>query len=1162
MPRARLRNVFTAWVGVLTLVSAALFSCYPCKSLFAQDKTAGADPQSPSNSPPNPAATTPTPPAQTPTAPGNPSANPSTNTPSTSPQTPIVGPPNSPILSDSALKPDAFYTYEKETGNRVMLPGMTFAEIQRMIDRETGLLRTVELYSFEGTEVVAKVTGNQADLQIAIRLRVDPSVDQWTRVPLLLPGAYLVEPLVVEGADEYHVEIINPAPSEKEPSFQYQLRLRVAAPQAITVRGHFRGQVIDQAGQNSLALQLPAAPTQLTVQLPKADWDVQVSGRGEELRAETNVENTTQLTIDSDGGNLAVRWQKREEQAGPAQVLDVEGNWQFQWPNDADRIPASLTLLVKNLRGTVGPFEVVIPESADVNPDTFIKNANVRLSPLGGTESRYLVSPKEGVPPQRIEVRFELEIRAANVSAKAPLVLPAIEVVDALRQRGQVRITVPRPGRLRWLPGNSVRTVVPESAATTTDDRTYAFEYSRAPVQLSLWTEDPQEQVSLATTQKMVVGPQSAELQMTLQGTSSAIAGRPLEIDLRDWQLRSVRGVNANLSSTAYRQIGNKLIIESDALAATDFAREPPVVQLTLQLPINDELLSAELPSLNLAQPVEGITPIINPGDLEIRTENGWLFFFDADSSLGLDRVASITNDPVVLRTRVAVERPKLVGHLIAPARDVQTDMSVTVNASSRQLDVTEALGFQLTGAPLTTFNLALNANDRPDLWQVTLDGTPVALVANPGGARVIPATPIVAGRHDLVLRRLFDMSTATVVAPPVATNGSETSTAPSLLFNIPLPQLSIPDLIAPVDIPVNISVAEGLQLEVSGSGDSYATENVVLPELPTDGLKLRLSTKEKQVADYRIEKIWFQTALGNERMRERASLLLTQPPRKLKLPVSSLPASAKFRVTVSNQDVSFLRTKEGFLEFELPTASSLTIEVQVWSSVSNRSPIRSLRPLLENWATGVDEIYWQLILPPNEHALQLPPGAGSAMRWSWDDWRFRRIAKLDDLALAQWIGASAEESLPVGNRYLVASVGGLDLTATTIERSWLWSFVAGFVLLIAILLIYAPFFRHVLSLAVLALTIGGFSFIWPDATFLCAQLGVVAGLFVLTMLGLRRLATRQPTRSALRPVPGSYRPEQGGSTRRAMATQAAIIEPSATRGSDYVLQPAGDPQR
>ena len=1059
-------------------------------------------------------------------------------------------------LNGGAVKPDGFYLYDKDTGNKIMVPGLTFQELDRLRGLDSARRPKTDPFNIEQTRldiVVPRSAKDEPEVRHAIidlemRVRVDASPDERVRVPLQLPGSYLVDPLQVEGIAGYHVELTDLPADQKSPNnyVGYTLSLQPLEPTVITVKGKFRTPIKSQTGFDTLELQLPDTTTKVRLNLPQTDLEVDVVGRGDAIINNVPAAEDSNIEIDSNGGAFTIRWQRTKERAGPTQVLDVEGNWLVTWPSQTDRVKVLLTLRVENLRGTVGSFEVVIPESAVLATETLLLNPKLQLSPpSGSSQTNWLVSPLEGDAPAPIELHLELEFPGANITAERPFQMPIVEVVGALRQRGKVQVNVQRPERLRWTPGPSVRPTIADTTSIPAESRRYAFDYRRLPIALSLWTDNPQEQLRLTPRMVINVSEHAAEMVFSVRGTTTAVAGQPIEIDLHDWKLLQVEGISGPLSGDAYRLAGQTLIVEPDAVLPSAFGNGAPTMQLLIHAgrAIDTRTVSCELPVLRVGKEGNSAT-LIEPLDIEIRPDSGWLFVPDLDASNALERITAATGEALLLRARPSNSPPSLKGYLLPHQRELKLDRNLKFTAKAESVDVEEHMHFQSNSA-LTSLELKLPLGDRLDAWRIMVDGVRVAIDQSTEVVRVIPLNPLPPGDHELVLLRTI---------PLKATNEGARATVPVVDF--------VRIEATPRDeVPCQVVSVDGVRLEVARSSEDFVSTSNLMVGIPPEGLSIRASIVSPAIVNHRIERLWLQTVSGGSQLRERAVLRLNRPPRKLRLPANMIPSQATIQAAVGTQMLPVFRTSDQQLELLLPPSEeSISVTITIWTNIVPQNRIlRNLRPLLERWGEGVEQVYWQIVVPPNEHAIQLPSGSATGMQWHWRDWRFVRIPTLNDDRLANWSGIPVEATPPMGNRYLVHSVGGLELKSLIIERSLLWSLVAGAVLGCATLWIYTRTARHPLSIILLSLCFGGAAIIWPDASLLCGQLAIVAGLFVVAMLALRSTMLRQPRRSALGPTP-ILRQDRSG--RQAIVPLPGTREATSTRGKDFSFHPAGDSQR
>ena len=69
--------------------------------------------------------------------------------------------------------------------------------------------------------------------------------------------------------------------------------------------------------------------------------------------------------------------------------------------------------------------------------------------------------------------------------------------------------------------------------------------------------------------------------------------------------------------------------------------------------------------------------------------------------------------------------------------------------------------------------------------------------------------------------------------------------------------------------------------------------------------------------------------------------------------------------------------------------------------------------------------LYWQLVLPQNEHVLVNPPGFDREYCWKWSGYFWGREPVLNQTQLETWIGSPQHAALPEGaSVYLYGNLG------------------------------------------------------------------------------------------------------------------------------------------
>ena len=217
-----------------------------------------------------------------------------------------------------------------------------------------------------------------------------------------------------------------------------------------------------------------------------------------------------------------------------------------------------------------------------------------------------------------------------------------------------------------------------------------------------------------------------------------------------------------------------------------------------------------------------------------------------------------------------------------------------------------------------------------------------------------------------------------------------------------------------------------------------------------------------------------------------------------------------------------------------------------------------------------VRRMYWQLILPANEHVTANPAGFTGEFTWDWEGYFWGRQPLLDQAQLESWVGAAPRPALPDrDNLYLFSTLGDVrQAEIHTAGRTWIVLWASGAVLLVGLVLIYVPASRHPGVLLVAGLGLLAAGLIAPEPTFLLAQaaslglgLTLLTGFFARGMSGRRRRlgprkeplqsrievgSTRPPQRPA-RLAPGVHRERTHGPAAtpgecRAMKTRAVLL--------------------
>ena len=304
------------------------------------------------------------------------------------------------------------------------------------------------------------------------------------------------------------------------------------------------------------------------------------------------------------------------------------------------------------------------------------------------------------------------------------------------------------------------------------------------------------------------------------------------------------------------------------------------------------------------------------------------------------------------------------------------------------------------------------------------------------------------------------------------------------------------------------------------------------------------------------VERAWVQTRLTCKARQDRAVFAFTSNRKELRLRVQGsstldpnpspldpnpsplIPNPSYLQVLLNGQPVAAQRAEDGSLVIPLPNDTNRRRRLlELRSSFPRHDGPGRLSidvPQLDR-GVWVRRLYWQVILPKNEHVVVGPAGFTNeftwGFAWNWDGYFWGRQPLMDQSQLETWVGASHEKDEPQGvNCYLFSTFGSVDQCQADLRiasRSWIVLCCSGVALAAGLLLIYVPPVRHGATLfcaGVLLLLLGIF---YPAPTLLVAQAAGLGLALALVAALLHRGALRRRRETAF-PEPSGFLLEKG----------------------------------
>jgi hypothetical protein len=335
-----------------------------------------------------------------------------------------------------------------------------------------------------------------------------------------------------------------------------------------------------------------------------------------------------------------------------------------------------------------------------------------------------------------------------------------------------------------------------------------------------------------------------------------------------------------------------------------------------------------------------------------------------------------------------------------------------------------------------------------------------------------------------------------------------------------------------------------------------------------TQSLDLDLHAEGDAAADATIvDRAWIQSWLTTTARQDRAVFQFTTNRKELEVILPADAAMSQAAVLVDGKRVEFQATSENRLLIPLAGQSverQLTVELRYHFS-GPRPPQGEMTLELPQLCSNawIRRMYWQLVLPTNEHLIVNPGGFTGEFHWSWTDYFWGRQPLLDQEQLENWVGAAPRAPLPERvNLYLFSTLGKVEeAEVRTAARTWIVLWASGAALVAGLLLIYVPASRHPATLFTAGVALIAMGLIAPEPTLLIAQAASL-GLMLTLLAGLLERGVSRRYRVVVRKEPSSA-PIEASST-RLPRPQPHTGNPSSTKTMAVIQPPPslGDAER
>jgi len=1030
----------------------------------------------------------------------------------TVPETPVE-PPARPV--EETLLP--IYLKDKE-GRLQAAINWTIEELEELYQLKHQLRQPDQAprYSVQWMSADGTATDEHADL--TIRFKVLVRDEQWVRVPLHLEQAVLREAVTYQGSGEQflhfeeegegYVSWIRGAPGE-----QHQLTLKVLVP------------LVTVGEETRLRLFMPRATSsdlKLRVPMPRAEGEVFEAATL--LPPAASGKDATEFSVLGLGGDFELSWHQaasRTTQTPP--VLEAVGAVLARV--DSRSVQSEARLTVRSYGGPFDRFRVLLPKEAELIAGTPSGYSVLPVSPEAGEASdQRLVEirfPKKTAGP--VEVRLSTRQTHDASGPNEWFELAGFEVVEAVRQWGHIGISTVGDWQVLWGPSRGVRQIDELPEALQGDDVVAGFEYFSQPCTLTARVVPVRTRISVEPEYVLLVDADQVRLEAKLKYTVRGSKVFALDVELPGWQFDKVGPDNLVAAAGAASDPSGVLSIP--LLQPSTGQIE---VSITAHRAIGPEgsALKVPLPSPR-ADSLGPAAVVVWPADNVELTPKA-----EALQGLILQQVAPQIKLPEPARRQVPLfYRGETASAVFAAdvrvhSQSILVDVDSQVSVVEESAEVEQKFSYRIDYEPLDKLTIAvprslagseelevfldgqrLSPAELPDPAAEDDDSQPVQKRITLRPARIGPCELVV--RYPVPIERLLPKSSVMCTVPLVMPVEGEL--ASNKLY---------------------VTTKPGVRVEPrEGTWSESEEETEWLPE--RRGLQLAAPDRTGNVllaihledpealGSTVVERAWVQTWLTGSSRQDRAVFRFTSNQKEIEVIVPAGVELEDVKVTLDRGAVEPRTTPEGRLRIALANDANhrphwLELHYPFAAGRSRRGQLTVELPRLGR-GVWVRRVYWQLVLPSNEHVIVAPAGFTPEFNWGWSEvflgripifisrvpafWG--RVPVLEQPQLETWAGATHLRDVPEAtSRYLFSTMGPVaECEVRTASRSFLVLVTSGAVLLVGMLLIYVPASRHPATLLAGGVLLVSVAALYPGATLQAAQAGSLG--LVLTLCGV-----------------------------------------------------------
>ena len=1064
-------------------------------------------------------------------------------------------------------------------GNLVKVANLSLEEFEQLYKLRRQLLGSKSPPEFAIEEVVytGQATAMHATLNVRLKMRLvaQQAKQEWIRIPLGLastvlqgaaehagPGDFFI---VLDRADGYVCWLKAP------PKTSHTINLKLIT--TLKIAGDETRLMIAGPLARSRFQKFRVATDKAKVVDTELSVTTQASGPG-----------TTDLTFDFSGGELQLAWLGGGRMAQQPKVQLLADSTTRMTIKSPQQITAQSELTISAAGGNVTSFEVRLPpymQMLDLSQQDFritvlpVDQDSKVASPEPDMRQRLLVVPIVSAP--EVKITLETIYRPSEQIGKntsQATEFSGFEVIGAVRQSGSIDFVVEGNWTLQWSQSGEVRRVDDRPDVTSPQQVQARFEFFSERYSLKALLRPEKTRLRIEPRYVVTVGMDELRLDISLAGQLRGSGQVALLLDLPGWTIEQVTSNPVELLERDSVQINPTGKVRIPLVLVPEATGGQFGLQILARrdVDLKKELkLSFAKPAV--AEPLGAAVMTLLPAMVGITSQDNIILTPQAEEIRGLVRDAVPENvdqwnlprtqrEVLFYRERGDDPEPLFVATSEIRDRVIVVNSRGKIVLDSQVARVDQVLIYQVNYEPVSQVAIEIPQlqGSQGDFQVWLLDDL----------EKPVPETEQATGNRQLLSWKLEE-TIGSEESPDTVAGQSRN------VISVALPKQQIGSFRLALRYPYDLGALENeksrlvqVPLVVTRQVDGVTFEGHFLEVSSTTDLDVepvgetwlgspRLVDTENQFVRLEVstanrahhlpmsvllrkrspqslivvQQAWLQTYLTASGQRHRAVFRLTTNEARVQLsfPRSTSLKPGDIQAAINHQPVlleEIAVSAAGDLSLTLGQPSGqkdYVLELWYWShgQYSGIGQLAVKMPRIKN-VRRMERFFWQLITPSNEHLVDVPAVMTAEQEWTWKKGSWGRQPNLSQQDLEQWIGATVQDPVPASsNRYLYTSIGPVvDLEVRMLGRATILMVSSGATLLIGLLLIYLPGFRHPVLLLCGGLVLVSGAMLTPESVLLVSQsaaLGLVLVLVarILNWLMMRRQDYRWP-----RFVPGS----------------------------------------